>query len=217
LAPLSVLVDPVRCARILGLQSGRSFSEKVLYVYRKQLEEAELLVVNKVDLLTAADRNALSSALAKRFPKSRVLEVSCQTGEGLTDWFNAVLNEQLGRRSTMQVDYDVYADGEALLGWLNTTARIQASAPFDGNLWLVALALKLREQLNQANIEIAHLKMTLLPDEGPDLAAVSLTRTEAENSFSLALVRHGKLATRGPLGAQGPGAEERRPERTSGE
>src|ERR1043166_5935792 len=32
-APVSVLVDPVRAARVLGLESGGSFSEKVLYIY----------------------------------------------------------------------------------------------------------------------------------------------------------------------------------------
>ena len=48
-APLSVLIDPTRAARILGLAPGRSFSEKVTYVYRKQLEEADLIVVNKCD------------------------------------------------------------------------------------------------------------------------------------------------------------------------
>ena len=69
LSPLSVLVDPIRCARILGIADGRNFSEKVLYVYRKQLEEAELLVINKVDLLTAADRRALADAVKKQFPR----------------------------------------------------------------------------------------------------------------------------------------------------
>src|SRR5436190_13160793 len=50
-APLSVLVDPVRALRVLGIEEGRAFSPKVLYVYKKQLEEAEVLVINKVDLL----------------------------------------------------------------------------------------------------------------------------------------------------------------------
>ena len=43
-APLSVLVDPVRALRVLGLEPGRRSAAKVLYVYRKQLEEAELIV-----------------------------------------------------------------------------------------------------------------------------------------------------------------------------
>ena len=34
--PLSVIVGPVRALRALGLEPGRSFTHKVLYVYRKQ-------------------------------------------------------------------------------------------------------------------------------------------------------------------------------------
>src|SRR5258706_13511816 len=40
IAPLSVLVDPIRAQRIFGLTEGGKFSGKVLYIYRKQLEEA---------------------------------------------------------------------------------------------------------------------------------------------------------------------------------
>src|SRR6059036_571214 len=51
IAPLSVLVDPIRVLRVLGLENGRGFSPKVVYVYRKQLEEADFIVMNKCDLL----------------------------------------------------------------------------------------------------------------------------------------------------------------------
>ena len=54
IAPLSVLVDPLRAMRVLGLAAGKSFSPKVHYIYNKQLEEAEILVINKCDLLDAA-------------------------------------------------------------------------------------------------------------------------------------------------------------------
>ena len=36
------------CARS---RRGRQFSSKVLYIYRKQLEEADIIVINKIDLL----------------------------------------------------------------------------------------------------------------------------------------------------------------------
>src|SRR6202158_4953229 len=58
-APLSVLVDTIRPPRILGVEPGKAFSPKVRYVYDKQLEEAEVLVINKSDLLTADRRTRL--------------------------------------------------------------------------------------------------------------------------------------------------------------
>src|SRR6187402_1000415 len=36
IAPLSVLIDPIRAEVIFGLREGKRFSEKVLYIYRKQ-------------------------------------------------------------------------------------------------------------------------------------------------------------------------------------
>ena len=35
-----MLVDSIRPARVFGLEKGGSFSEKVLYIYLKQIEEA---------------------------------------------------------------------------------------------------------------------------------------------------------------------------------
>jgi G3E family GTPase len=63
IAPLSVLVDPLRALRILGLEPGRSFSPKVLYVYDKQLEEADVIVINKSDTISTAQGDRLRAAL----------------------------------------------------------------------------------------------------------------------------------------------------------
>src|SRR5262247_2732238 len=82
-APLSVLVDPNRAARVLGLETGSGFSAKVLYVYEKQLEEADIIVVNKSDLLDDKRREALERALRARFPQADVVTVSARTGANL--------------------------------------------------------------------------------------------------------------------------------------
>jgi G3E family GTPase len=47
IAPLSVLVDPIRAERLFGLAPGKGFSEKVVYIYRKQLQEADVIVIAK--------------------------------------------------------------------------------------------------------------------------------------------------------------------------
>jgi G3E family GTPase len=178
IAPLSVLVDPMRALRIFGLEPGRSFSPKVLYIYEKQLEEADLIVVNKSDLLSEAQHQTLERALSTRYRSAEIFTVSARTGANLEHWFGRLFTKSLSSRSAMEVDYDMYAEGESMLGWLNATVRLAADRPIDGNGVLQQLAHVVRGRLETEEIEIAHLKMTLAPDTGNDLGVLNLVRTD---------------------------------------
>ncbi len=174
LAPFSVLVDPHRAARVLGLETGKSFSPKVLYIYEKQLEEADILVINKIDLLAAAELAALRQALTARYPKAKIIDLCARQGTGVEVWLDELLSGHGQTVGAMDVDYDTYADGEAMLGWLNAAAQISAEREFEGNAWLRQLADQLHRELRQNGIEVAHLKLTLSPDSGIDLAVLNL-------------------------------------------
>jgi G3E family GTPase len=186
-APLSVLVDPMRAARMIGLETGRTFSPKVQYIYEKQLEEADLIVINKSDLLSAEQRQSLAGALQVRFPDAEVVTVSARTGENLDRWFSRLIGS-LAARPSMDVDYDTYAEGEALLGWVNATCRVTSPAPFDGNECLRAIAARIQPALAAKGFEVAHFKMTLSPDTGNDLAVLNLVTIDgrAESPHRLA-------------------------------
>lgn len=187
IAPLSVLVDPARAARVLGLEPGKPFSEKVLYVYKKQLEEADVIVVNKCETLDVPRRERLVAALKAEFPKADVLLASAKEGDGLDAWFDRVLSAEGRDGASMELDYDIYAEGEALLGWLNATAVVKKGEPFDGNAYLLDFTKRLRERLR--GLEIAHLKMTLDPgDPSGSLSVVSLVRSDGEADLRESLV-----------------------------
>ena len=182
--PLSVLVDPLRALRVLGVAPGKTFSAKVLYVYGKQLEEADILVINKCDLLSPEQTSRLEDALRQRYPQAELFRVSAREGTGLDRWFAGLAVEQRSRAAP-HVDYDVYAEGEALLGWLNSTIRLSAAEPFDGNLFLSELTRRIRDRLARESIEIAHLKMTLTPDdEAGGLGMLNLVSTAGEPDSS---------------------------------
>jgi G3E family GTPase len=177
-APFSVLVDPARAARVLNLEAGRRFSPKVLYVYEKQLEEADLIVVNKIDAASAAQVARLSDALHERFPRARLLAVSARQGTGLEEWFNAVLDGADHLEANVPIDYDIYAEGEALLGWLNCTVNVSGRR-FDGNRWLETMVSEIQRRLRGDAIEIAHLKATLTsPDAADELAVVQASGSD---------------------------------------
>jgi len=185
IAPFSVLVDPVRAARVLGLESGAKFSEKVRYIYVKQLEEADIIVINKCDLLDAARRDVLRQALQARFPRAELFECSAQSGTGLAAWFNRIMSAELQPHGAMDVDYQTYGEGEALMGWLNAALHVTAPVPFDGNALLLQLAEQLQAELQQTGAEVAHLKITLAPDEaGFDIGVVHLVYNDQPPVFS---------------------------------
>ena len=104
-APFSVLVDGnqvrvlarLRKAAEQESQSAR-FPDNVLYIYEKQLEEADLIVLNKADLLSAAELADLKASLAERFPETPLLTMSAMTGDGVDAWLDFVSSGSRCRR-----------------------------------------------------------------------------------------------------------------------
>src|SRR5688500_6762985 len=89
-APLSVVVDAVRAARFLRLESGGTFSEKLSYIFLKQIEEAELVVLNKCDLLPSALATRLRKALGEIAPDATVFAVSLRDENSVAEWLNCL-------------------------------------------------------------------------------------------------------------------------------
>jgi len=153
----------------------------VLYVYRKQLEEANIIVVNKCDAISPELRDRLVAALEASFPRARVVSCSAREGTGLDAWFDTIDRTVPDSGPAMELNYDTYAEGEALLGWLNCTVRLSAAAPFDANETLVRLARDIQGRVSAKGHEIAHLKMTLDAEDGTgSLSVVSLVRSDGE-------------------------------------
>ena len=111
----------------------------------------------------------------------------------------------------MEVDYDVYAEGEAMLGWLNATFRCRrrrrSMAIGSCSGWPTPCAIG----WPPPSIEIAHFKMTLAPDTGNDLAVLNLVGTDgrAESLYRLADESDGGRVDRQPACRRRSGAAER--------
>ncbi|MFT5466015.1 MAG: G3E family GTPase [Verrucomicrobiales bacterium] len=184
-APLSVLVDPIRALRVLEIEEGKKFSENVRYIYRKQLEEAEFIVINKLDLLEDQQLLALREGLGREFPDAKIFEQSAREETNLEGWFEAAYEAEMNVSRFLEIDYERYGEGEARLGWLNSTIEIESDDEFDGNALLVELAEALRAKLAEHDAEVAHLKMTLTPIGDPfEIGAVNLVRDDSKPELS---------------------------------
>lgn len=156
-APYAVLFKPSHGLKILRSQAG-GFSPKAAYIFRKQLEEADAILLNRIDELTPAAVEELAGLVSQQYPGVPVLRVSATTGQGF-DAVIALLDQEgsFGRR-ILDIDYDVYAAGEAELGWLNSSLRVTAAAPFALDELLLDLVRGLQESLRGSGAEVAHLK-----------------------------------------------------------
>jgi G3E family GTPase len=182
-APYAVLFKPSHGLRILR-NEGSGFSPKAAYIFRKQLEEADAIVINRADELEPREMQELKALLADQFPGTPVLIVSAKTGQGF-DALTALLDQDgaFGRK-ILDIDYDTYAEGEAELGWLNASAHLSAATPFDIDRVVTGVVDALREPLARLGGEVAHLKVIGL-EEGGAFAVANLVSSQTGTELSL--------------------------------
>jgi G3E family GTPase len=158
-APFSIMVDPERVRSLILNETQTDFPEDVAYLFGKQIEEADTIVLNKVDLLTAKESERLLSAIGDRYPGKKLLAVSAKEGTGMDEWLEDLISGRPGANTVLsQIDYDRYATAEAVLGWLNAAVKLQADQPFDASRFMTSLAIRLRDRFKADKGEIGHLK-----------------------------------------------------------
>ncbi len=141
-------------ARLSGVRLP--FSDNVLYIFDKQLEEADLIVVNKRDRYDLDRGEAVRTLVRERYPESTVLLQSAFEESDLERWLTAldegvdthetVTAHKGGRRlspaevkkpamraassrTPFALDYERYAAGEREMAWLDEEIAIDAPVP----------------------------------------------------------------------------------------
>jgi len=190
-APLTVLVDPQRLSDILsGRDTGLHPSAE--YIIQKQIEEADIIAISKADLLTAEEIKELRQRAAAAWPGAEILAVSSITGEGLDAWLREVTSRVDAGKKLLEVDYDVYAEGEAVLGWLNATVELKGDA-VNWDKFAEDLLNGLSRRFAESNSAIGHVKLII--ESGSSFVIGNLTDTDMPPSMrrSAGVGREAKL------------------------
>ena len=185
-APYAVLLDPFRAEDALSASGPTALSKKVTYLYKMQQNEADVIVVNKVDQLDADARERVAALVAQNFPKAKAVFVSALTGAGFGDLVPLLSGTGVAGANPAEVVYARYTEAEIALGWLNARFVLEAApprnvsgahSPWDGNEVLKAVARSVREMLVLHGAQIAHFKMRLIDPSGRE-AALHATRND---------------------------------------
>jgi hypothetical protein len=128
IAPLTVLVDPVRAREL----SRPDADPDMTYLFRHQLAEADIVCASKSD--EHVELPPLDSIVA--------LRVSARTGAGIEAWLDRVLGERVAAAALplASLDYTRYAAAEASLAWLNWHAQVDIEMPMPPSMLAGMLA-----------------------------------------------------------------------------
>ena len=130
------------------------FDDTVNYIYHKQLEEAQIIVVSKSDL---ADTTQLQAQLQTRYPGKTILFQNSFDDEHIARWLQTLETTAFTQDlPSLDIEYDTYGAGEAKLAWLDQQLEIESPSNRAQNA-----ALSLIHRLSRAPHPIGHLKFLL--------------------------------------------------------
>lgn len=201
-ACLSIVVDGPRLSHLIRHGDLSLLNDDVAYLFARQIEEGDLLLINKSDLLGSDEQLFLCNWLRAYCPGVPVLSMTARRRESVALWLDNLLQDvnaasisEAEAHRLDDLDYARYARAEARLGWLNARGRLQPSRPsgaIDGEAgqvlaWAAALLSQLQERLARAGLAIAHIKLLVAPQalrhllsEEPDERQLSGAAADSE-------------------------------------
>lgn len=164
LAPFTVLCEPHR-VRMLMENSGGDLE----YILHSQLREADLIVLNKCDLVSNDEKETLLRYLQETYPQAEAMGISAVTGEGLEE-----LSQKMIHSTASLQKPDLQYGGTAFQSAIGQFSEynlqyyaVVCCDTFDGNAYLQELGEEIQRRIqNVKNAEIPHLKLLAWTPEG---------------------------------------------------
>jgi G3E family GTPase len=176
---VSIFADAALVSSVLAGQSS-FLDDTVRYIYKKQLEEADILVLNKIDLVSAGHIEIIDETIQAEYPGKIILHQNSKDDHQVARWLETIIQfTDVGQRKTLDIDYNMYGAGEAQLAWLDKTINITSK---DGNaVFLVEHIIRfITHQIQSNHIAIGHLKFFVESDGVREKISITATSTGSD-------------------------------------
>ncbi|MBY0201416.1 cobalamin biosynthesis protein [Priestia megaterium] len=183
-APLTIVVDPARLMHELNAtdETRPSFSQSVSYIFEKQLAEADIITLNKLDRYSSEEIEKLYNYLQQRYPQTVIQTISAERGDNLDLLTETWLTTDLGGDKVLDIDYERYAEGEAQLAWMNILGDLSSDQDVDPRQWATNFLDRLNAHFVREKMAIAHLKVHVGLENG--YVKASMVHTGDEPTFT---------------------------------
>jgi G3E family GTPase len=151
----------VRLLQMILKSDENLFDKEVCYIYLKQLEEAGIIVINKIDLINKEQLEEIKQLMQEKYGTKVLLYQNSLDEDNIQQWLHTLDNYQSARELlSLSIDYDIYAAGEAKLAWLDQELEIY-SANNDALKEAEDLINNIYKKINQRHYSIGHLKFLI--------------------------------------------------------
>lgn len=140
------------------------FGDDTSYIWEKQLEESEVLVINKIDLLSKTELEFLHKEAEEYTSRTFVFQNSLNE-HAVRNWLEVLDSLPSRDHMAVSIDYDRYGAGEANLAWLDESIDVNTK---DNAAVAVARDLieTIKSALRREHIAVGHLKFHVKSDTG---------------------------------------------------
>lgn len=119
LSPFTVIVDPERLRMLLPEKADINLPEELVYLMKLQLEEADLVVLNKIDLLTDEEIERDVAFLREACPNVPVMAISAREKTGIPELAEYITTHESALKNFSVRDDEKFAEAETKLTWYN--------------------------------------------------------------------------------------------------
>ncbi len=185
LLPLVCLVDPIRLRMILPQKEDINLPEEMRFLLNAQLAEADLIVLNKCDLIDDEEREADLAFIRAAYPDIPVMWISARTGEGINELADYVLaHEAAAKPRDLGTDTEEFDAAEAQMCWYNRRffAEERTGADIDFNVVVEDFMEAIRDGLIEARRNVPHLKL-FAAGVGEDFVKCSIVGVDYDLEF----------------------------------
>jgi len=180
---LSIIVD---ARMLLSYLKGEKllFGDEVIYIFRKQIEEADLLVINKIDLLADEDFQVLKKCIHQSLSDKHIITQNSFNPQNTENWLATLESLPQRKRTSLEIDYQSYGKGETALTWLDEEITF-SNLNNEAGEYAVRFIDNMLIEINEKQLPIGHLTFTLVDGEkGHEISITTYDLTDWKKNFS---------------------------------
>ncbi len=193
LAPFVVVVDPERLRMLMPEHADINLPEELVYLLKLQLEEADLVLLNKCDLLDTDEQERMHAFLKEAVPDVPVMCISARNQEGIAPVVDDILVRLSDLKNFSVSDQHEFEQAEAKLTWYNRRLFIKTidDSKIDMNAVIDDMIEEIRMGLIERKRNVPHLKTFATSGKG-DFNKASLIGVDYDVEYEQQFLREHK-------------------------